>query len=90
MRYEQEYTIHNRRSYAVDVVLYGSVPRAADDRINIENVKLSPTPVKNEDNGIVRFELKVRPGVREKIKIEYQLIHDRDVVPVMANEGGSR
>lgn len=90
VRYEQEYTIHNRRSYAVDVVLYGSVPRAADDRINIENVKLSPTPVKNEDNGIVRFELKVRPGVREKIKIEYQLIHDRDVVPVMANEGGSR
>ncbi len=90
VRYQQEFTIHNRRSYAITMDLYGAIPRSADDRINIENIKISPTPAHKEDNGILRFKLNLKPGAKEKIRLEYQLIHDRDVVPVMANEGGSR
>ncbi len=90
VRYQEEFTIHNRRSYAISLDLYGAIPRSADDRINIENIKVSPTPAHQEDNGIMRFKLNLKPGAKEKIKLEYQLIHDRDVVPVMANEGGSR
>ena len=90
VRYEQEFTIKNRRSYGVNMVLYGAVPQSADDRISIKNVKLQPAPEKQEDNGIARFRMNLKPGASEKVIIQYQLIHDRDVIPVMANEGGSR
>lgn len=90
VRYETTFTVHNRRSYEVDMELYGAVPRSADDRISIANVELSPEPVKKEENGIMHFALKLKSNDRVRVRMSYQLIHDRDVLPVMRARGGSR
>ncbi|MCB1165361.1 MAG: DUF4139 domain-containing protein [Leptospiraceae bacterium] len=85
-----EFTIHNRRPYEIAMVLYGAIPRSADDRISIENVAVRPEPVDRDDNGIVKFKLSLKAGQKETVHLEYQLIHDRSVVPVLRNQGGSR
>ena len=90
VRYETTFKIHNRRSYAITMDCFGAVPRSSDDRISIENVQLNPAPVEKEDNGIVRFRLNLKANERSSIRMSFQLIHDRDVLPVVRAAGGSR
>jgi hypothetical protein len=54
------------------------VPVPAQEKIRIEILTLDPKPSKQDDRGILTWDLKLAPGESRKLTVKYRLTYPAD------------
>lgn len=87
---ETEIKIRNLKKHSIKVSVYERLPYSSDDRIEISSISTSPGAVASDHKkvGLYRFEVKILPGKERKIRLQYKLSHDADVLPSFRQTGG--
>lgn len=72
-------TVRNNKKEAVSLTLKDQYPLSTDEKIEIELLKDSGANV-NKETGVLTWELKLKPGETEKIRISYKIRYPKDRV----------
>ncbi|MDH5637763.1 MAG: mucoidy inhibitor MuiA family protein [Nitrospinota bacterium] len=76
-----ETTIQNFRKTREIVEVTDRLPLSRDERLTLEDVALSPKPDKKDERNIVTWKLDMRPGRKEKVRMEFTLTHPAELRP---------
>ncbi len=71
--------VENHDSREKALVLFDRIPVSRDKKIEVTDIEIHPKAAKIKDNGIIRWELKLKAGERREISVRYTVIHPRDI-----------
>ncbi|MDH5509027.1 MAG: mucoidy inhibitor MuiA family protein [Nitrospinota bacterium] len=77
--YETE--IQNFKKSRETVEVTDRLPLSRDERLTLEDVALSPKPDRRDERNIVTWKLDMRPGRKEKIRMEFTMTHSAELRP---------
>ncbi len=79
-RLEKAFTLSvtNGMGTPTAVKVLDRIPVSAQDKIKVEVTTLDPKPSKQDDRGILTWELKLAPGETKKLTVKYRLIYPAD------------
>ena len=74
--FKDRITVENHKSRQIELTVIDHIP----DDIKIEDVQLRPKPAeRNDDEGIVKWELRLKPGEKKEITIEFMVTHPKNM-----------
>jgi len=79
MVYETE--IRNFRKSRETVEVTDRLPLSRDRRLTVEGVTLNPKPDKKDERNIITWKLDLRPGKKEKIRMEFTMTYPAGLAP---------
>ncbi|UCF92741.1 MAG: mucoidy inhibitor MuiA family protein [Desulfobacterales bacterium] len=78
-------TVENIKDQPVMLQILDNIPVSKTDRIGVEDVKIIPEPVKRnylDQEGVMLWELKLDPGAKKEIKLEFALSYPKGFSPL--------
>lgn len=72
-------TVRNNKKESVELILKDQYPLSTDEKIEIELLKDSGASV-NEEIGVLTWELKLKPGETERVRISYKIRYPKDKI----------
>jgi uncharacterized protein (TIGR02231 family) len=84
---ELAYTIkaENIKNRPIVLKIVDSVPVSRTDKIEIKDIKISPEPAEKnyrDQEGVLLWDLKLKPGETQEIRIEFAVSYPKDLPPV--------
>ena len=75
-------SVTNGTGTPTSVTVFDRVPVSAQDKIKIEVLAIDPKPTRQEDRGILAWEMKLAPGETRKLTLKYRLTYpaDREII----------
>ena len=83
--FQYKITAENAKNEAVILKIIDSVPVSSTDKIQIKDVKISPSPKENhykDKEGVMLWELRLKPGETQDIKIEFTVTYPSNTPPI--------
>ncbi len=78
--FKDRITVENHKSRQIELTVIDHIPVAGHDDIKISDVKFSKKPSeKDYDEGIVKWELRLKPGEKKEITIEFMVTHPKNM-----------
>jgi len=71
-------SVTNGMGTPTNVRLLDRVPVSAQEKIRIEVLALDPRPSRQDDRGILTWDLKLAPGETRKLTVKYRLTYPAD------------
>jgi hypothetical protein len=73
--------VENLKDKPIKMRILDSVPVSKTDKIEVKDVKITPNPTEKnyqEKEGVLLWELEMKPGERKEIRIEFTVTHPKD------------
>ena len=84
-------TVKNRKSSSLTLFVFDRVPVPVNDKVVVDEIRLSPEAEKRHKKaGLLRFRLRLSPGEKKVITIQYRIKYDEGVYPVFREKYGPR
>jgi uncharacterized protein (TIGR02231 family) len=74
-------TVENLKDKPIKMRVLDSVPVSRTDKIEVKDVKITPNPTEKnyqEKEGVLLWELDIKPGERKEIRIEFTVTYPKD------------
>jgi len=71
-------TVTNGTGTPTSVTVFDRVPVSAQDRIKVEVLAIEPKPTRQDERGILAWEMKLAPGEKKKLAVRYRLTYPAD------------
>ncbi|MCB1174604.1 MAG: mucoidy inhibitor MuiA family protein [Leptospiraceae bacterium] len=88
--FQIEVRLQNLNKAPVTVQVFERVPYSEDERVEITVAELDPPASESlERRGLYRFAVALEPGVQKKVRLRYTIKHDRGILPIPREVGGT-
>lgn len=71
-------TVENLRKRPVEVEVQDQIPVSQNTKIEVKEVKIAPAPSRRDEKGILSWELRLNPGQKQEITIEFSVEYPKD------------
>ena len=80
-KYEFENVVENHKKYPVEITLTDQVPVSGDEKISVDLIDPKPEVLVPDSDGILRWILKLAPGEKRVLKLQFTVEYPPSVFP---------